>query len=64
MTLVISKGEAGEGVLENFRELLGPTSVEEAKESAPERCVLRHSRTRPHPSECEVYISTLYVVGP
>ena len=51
MTLVISMGEAGEGALENFRELLGPTSVEEAKESAPERCVIRRSHTRPPPSD-------------
>lgn len=39
MTLVISKGEAGEGALENFRELLGPTNVDEAKDSAPERYI-------------------------
>lgn len=56
MTLVISMGEAGEGALEDFRELLGPTSVEEAKESAPERCVMGHSHTRPPPLGNEVYV--------
>ena len=49
MTLVISKGEAGEGALESFRELLGPTNVEEAKESAPERYM--YTYTRPPPGE-------------
>ena len=48
MTLVISKGEAGEGALENFRELLGPTNVDEAKESAPERYVCAYAYTDLH----------------
>ena len=37
MTVVLSKGESGEGVVDEFRSLLGPTSVEEAKEQSPER---------------------------
>ncbi|ELT87722.1 hypothetical protein CAPTEDRAFT_96991 [Capitella teleta] len=34
--LVLSKGETGEGIVEEWRELLGPPSVEEAKEKAPD----------------------------
>ena len=37
MTLVVSKGDTGEGVVEGLREFLGPPDVEQAKESAPER---------------------------
>lgn len=39
MTLVLTKGETGEGVLEDLRTTIGPTDVEKAKEEAPERCV-------------------------
>ena len=35
--LVVSKGETGEGVLEEWRDWLGPALVEEAKEEAPDR---------------------------
>ena len=37
VALVLTKGETGEGIIEEWRELLGPPSVEEAKESAPDR---------------------------
>lgn len=37
MTLVISKGTTGEGVIEEVRDYLGPKEVEKAKEDAPER---------------------------
>ena len=33
---VISKGDTGEGIIEEWRELLGPTSVEDAKANAPQ----------------------------
>ncbi|KAI0230921.1 Thioredoxin domain-containing protein [Lamellibrachia satsuma] len=36
VALVLTKGETGEGIIEEWRELLGPPSVEEAKESAPD----------------------------
>jgi nucleoside diphosphate kinase len=36
LTVVLSRGESGEGVVEEFRNLLGPTSVEDAKEQFPE----------------------------
>ena len=35
--LVLTKGETGDHVIEDWRELLGPASVEEAQEQAPER---------------------------
>lgn len=35
--LVLSTADAGTGVIEQWRELLGPASVEEAKEKAPDR---------------------------
>lgn len=53
MTLVISMGEDGEGALEDFRDLLGPTSVEEAKESEPERCVRNGTLTHTRPPHSE-----------
>ncbi len=37
MTLVLTKGDTGEGVVEEIRDLIGPTDVEQAKEEAPER---------------------------
>ena len=37
MILVVSKGETGEGVIEELREFLGPPDVEKAKEDSPER---------------------------
>nr|WAW84848.1 thioredoxin domain-containing protein 3 [Halisarca dujardinii] len=36
LTVVLSQGESGEGVVEEFRTLLGPTAVEEAKEQSPD----------------------------
>ena len=37
MTLALTKGETGEGVVEDMRSLIGPTDVEEAKTECPER---------------------------
>lgn len=37
MTLVLTKGDTGEGVVEEIRDLIGPTDSEQAKETAPER---------------------------
>ena len=37
MTVVLSKGDTGEGVIDEFRELLGPADVEVAKQDAPTR---------------------------
>ena len=39
MTLVLTKGDTGEEVLEEIRELIGPASVDQAKEEAPDRYV-------------------------
>ncbi len=39
MTLVLTKGDTGEGVLEDLRTAIGPKDVEQAKTEAPERCV-------------------------
>ena len=35
--LVLTKGETGENIIHEFRDLLGPPSVEEAREIAPDR---------------------------
>lgn len=45
LTLVLTRGDTGEGVLEGMRELLGPADVEKAREEAPERWA-RKSRVR------------------
>ena len=37
MTLVLTKGDTGEGVVEDIRNLIGPPDVEKAKEESPER---------------------------
>ena len=37
LTLVLTRGDTGEGVLGEIRELLGPTDVEQAREEAPQR---------------------------
>lgn len=37
MTLIISKGGTGEGVIPQFRDLIGPKDVNKAKEEAPNR---------------------------
>jgi len=37
MTLVLSKGDTGEGVVDQFRELMGPADVDIAKQEAPTR---------------------------
>lgn len=37
MTLVLTKGETGEGIVEDIRKIIGPKDVEQAKEVAPER---------------------------
>ncbi len=36
MTLVVSKGQTGDGVIDEVRQLIGPPDVEKAKEEAPE----------------------------
>ena len=37
MTLALTKGTSGEGVVEDVRKLLGPKDVEQAKEEVPDR---------------------------
>lgn len=37
MTLVLSKGDTGEGVIEDIRHMVGPTDVKQAIEEAPDR---------------------------
>lgn len=37
MTVVLSKGDTGEGVVDEFRQLLGPADVDAAKQDAPTR---------------------------
>ena len=39
MTLLLSKGDTGDGVVEEIRGLIGPPDVEKAKEEAPERYI-------------------------
>ena len=40
VTLILTKGDTGEGVVEEIRELVGPKDVELAKECAPERYLI------------------------
>lgn len=37
MTLILTKGDTGEGVVDTIRDLVGPKDVEQAKETAPQR---------------------------
>ena len=37
MTVILSKGDIGEGVVDEFRELLGLPDIEVAKQDAPTR---------------------------
>ena len=37
MTVVLSKGDTGEGVIDEFREIIGPADVDLAKQDAPSR---------------------------
>ena len=37
LTLIISKGGTGDGVIPHFRDLIGPKDVNVAKEEAPTR---------------------------
>jgi hypothetical protein len=46
MTLIISKGETGEGVIPKFRDLIGPKDVNQAKEEAPNRYVSPKGKAR------------------
>lgn len=39
LTLIISKGGTGDGVIPQFRDLIGPKDVNKAKEEAPTRYV-------------------------
>lgn len=36
MTLVVSKGDTGKGVIEEVREFLGPPDVDQAKQDSPD----------------------------
>ncbi|XP_069108079.1 thioredoxin domain-containing protein 3 homolog isoform X20 [Argopecten irradians] len=40
--LVLTKGRTGENIINEFRDLIGPTSVEEAKEKQPESLRAKH----------------------
>ena len=40
IVLAITKGKTGENIIKEFRDLIGPPAVEEAKEQAPERYFL------------------------
>lgn len=35
--LVLTKGQKGDTILHDWRDMIGPTSVEEAKDQAPDR---------------------------
>jgi len=35
--LVLTKGDFGEGIVEEWQEIMGPVSITEAKEQAPNR---------------------------
>ena len=37
MTVVLSKGDTGEGVIDEFRDIIGPADVDVAKQDAPSR---------------------------
>ncbi|XP_033727948.1 thioredoxin domain-containing protein 3 homolog isoform X25 [Pecten maximus] len=50
--LVLTKGRTGENIINNFRDLLGPTSVEEAKEKQPESLRAKHGQ--------ETYMNALH----
>ena len=39
MTVVVTHGDTGEGVVEQVRELMGPADVDLAKQDAPDRYV-------------------------
>lgn len=45
MTLILTKGDTGEGVIDDIRNLIGPPDVEQAKEESPERhdCIHYHN---------------------
>ena len=44
MTLVLTKGDTGEGIIEGVRQFIGPTDVDQAKQEAPDRWVrLQHN---------------------
>lgn len=38
--LALTKGKTGENIIDEFRDLIGPTDVEEAKTQKPERFVV------------------------
>ena len=42
MTLILTKGDTGEGVIDDIRNLIGPPDVEQAKQESPERqdCII------------------------
>ena len=55
MTLIISKGGTGEGVIPQFRDLIGPKDVNKAKEEAPERFVCQMSFTSSRFPVCKTH---------
>ncbi|XP_060065627.1 thioredoxin domain-containing protein 3 homolog [Ylistrum balloti] len=50
--LVLTKGRTGENIINEFRDLIGPTSVEEAKENKPESLRAKHGQ--------ETYMNALH----
>ena len=50
MTLILTKGDTGEGVIDDIRNLIGPPDVEQAKEESPERqdCINYHNNNNKH----------------
>ena len=37
MTLVLTKGDTGEGIIEAVRQFIGPPDVDQSKQEAPDR---------------------------
>ena len=47
MTVVVTRGDTGEGVVEEVRQLMGPADVDIAKEDSPERSVALYLSSKP-----------------
>ena len=54
MTLVLTKGDTGEGVVSDIRNFIGPPDVEKAKEESPERQGLYYN-------QCNMYMCALWI---
>ncbi len=69
MTLVVTKGETGEGVVGDIRQLIGPPDVEKAKQEAPDRWVRTvnkqtHKQTnKASKLTCKITDSIIHLVG-